>query len=137
MTLHYDTDTSCAADAALRAYADNVVIVMEPQPTATESGIAIVHTRASGARESRAARVLRSGPGYHKKCCGGFEPNEVQEGQRVLVDALCGQNFDLDISAPRQNKSAEFQELVGERGEFRVVRHDEVLAVLDEGVRVG
>ena len=121
----------------LQAYADNIVLVLEPKPTETASGLTLVHSGSRGARESRAARVLRSGKGYHRPCCGGFVPNEVKEGDRVLVDAQCGQNFDLDLTTPRHNKSAEFQELIGERGEFRVVRHDEVLAVIEEGARVG
>lgn len=122
---------------SIAAYQDNVILVLEPKPTETESGIALVHSGGNRARESRTARVIRSGPGYHKKCCGGFVPNEVKEGDRVIVDALCGQNYDLDFSAPRYNKSAEFQELVGERGEFRIVRADEILAVVGQDARVG
>lgn len=120
----------------IRCYADNVVLVMEPLPTETASGLAIVHNRSPGARESRTARVLASGPGYHRKCCGGFVPNEVREGDRVIVDALAGQNFAFDLNAPRQNKSAEFQELVGDRGEFRIVREEEILGIIEEGARV-
>lgn len=120
----------------IQAYADNVVIVLEPQQTETASGIVMVHTRGPGARESRTARVIASGPGYHRRCCGGFVPNEIKEGDRVIVDAMAGQNFAFDLNAPRQNKSAEFQELVGERGEFRIVREEEILAIIEEGVAV-
>lgn len=120
----------------IKPFADNVLLVMEPQPTETASGLAIVHTRGPGARESRTARVLESGPGYHKPCCGEFIPNETKPGDRVLVDAMAGQIYALDLTAPRHNKSSEFQELLGERGEFRLVREDEILAIIDDGVAV-
>ena len=116
----------------VRCYADNVILVLEPQPTETASGLSIVHTRAAGAREHRTARVIASGPGYKRGCCGTFVPNEVVPGDRVVVDAMAGQNYAFDLNAPRQNKSADFQELVGERGEFRIVRFDEILCVLTE-----
>jgi len=115
---------------------DNVILVLEPQPTQTASGLSIVHNRSPGAREHRTAKVLASGPGYKRGCCGAFVENQVKPGDRVIVDALAGQNFAFDLTAPRQNKSAEFQELVGERGEFRIVRHDEILAIIDECVGI-
>jgi uncharacterized cupin superfamily protein len=37
---------------------------------------------------------------------------------------------------PRSNKSAEFQELFGDRGQFRIVREQEILAVLEGDVAV-
>jgi co-chaperonin GroES (HSP10) len=113
-----------------KAYADNVVIVLEPLPTETASGIAMVRTSAKGARESRTARVVASGPGYRTRL-GALVPNELKEGDRVVVDALAGQNYALDLTIPRHNKNNEFQELFGERGEFRIIRQDEALAVLD------
>jgi hypothetical protein len=60
-----------------------------------------------------------------------FVANEVQPGDRVIVDALAGQNYALDLSVPRHNKSTQFQELFGERGEFRIVREQEILAVFE------
>ncbi len=113
-----------------RAYADNVVIELEPVRTETDSGIAIVQT-AKGARDHRVARVVASGPGYTLPS-GAFVPNTVRAGERVLVDALCGQNYDLDLTVPRHNKSAQFQELFGDRGEFRIVREQEILGVLED-----
>jgi hypothetical protein len=61
-------------------------------------------------------------------------PNTVQPGDRVIVDARAGQNYDMDLTTPRHNKPTEFQELVGERGEFRIVREEEILAVIEEDV---
>ncbi len=122
---------------SLRAYADNVVLVLEPEPTETVSGIAMVRQRGPGARYSRTARVVSSGPGYwdERRLC--FIPNEVKAGERVVVDALAGQNYELDLTAPRHNKPTEFQELCGERGEFRIVREQEILAVIADGAVVG
>jgi co-chaperonin GroES (HSP10) len=120
-----------------RAYADNVVVQLEPEATETASGIAMVRTSKRGeARRARTARVIASGKGYAKES-GVFVANEVQPGQRVLVDSLSGQNYDFDLTIPRHNKSAQFQELFGDKGEFRIVRHDEILGVVEEGVQVG
>jgi len=122
-----------------RAYADNVVIQIEPRETQTESGLTLVHGGKNGAREHRTARVVASGPGYYRSKPGGangtergvFVPNEVKPGMRVIVDALAGQDYALDLSVPRHNKSAEFQELFGDKGEFRIVREEEILGVLE------
>ena len=114
----------------LRAYADNVVLAFEPRETQTASGLALVHGAKTGARDHRIARVVASGPGYHKPS-GLFVPNEVKTGDRVIVDALAGQNYQMDLSVPRHNKSQEFQELFGDRGEFRIVREEEILGVLE------
>lgn len=114
----------------MKAYADNVVIVLEPLPTETASGIAMVRIN-KNTKESRTARVVASGPGYTNSR-GVFIPNEAKPGDRVLVDALAGQHYQLDLTVPRHNKSSEFQELAGERGEFRIVRHDELLGILED-----
>lgn len=114
----------------IRAYQDNVVIVLDPQETETKSGIAIVHNRSPGAREHRTARVIASGPGYHTRL-GALVPNEVKAGDRVLVDAVAGQNYAMDLTVPRHNKSSQFGELFGDRGEFRIVREQEILGVLE------
>ena len=122
-----------------RAYADNVVIQLLPRESQTASGLALVHSGKNGAREHRQAKVIASGPGYRhpvKGRCGGthggvFVPNEVKPGDIVLVDAHAGQNYDLDLTVPRHNKSAEFQELFGENAEFRIVREQEILGVVE------
>ena len=122
----------------MRPYADNVLLRIEPPASETASGIALVHSRAPGAREHRTAVVLASGPGFKRPCCGVFVPNEVKPGDRVVVDALAGDKlkYDFDVSAPRQNQIPELSELAGERGQFRVVRHEEILAIIEDGVAV-
>ena len=120
-----------------RAYADNVVLAFEPRDTETKSGIALVHSGKNGAREHRTARVVASGPGYwhrfgtSQRSTRVFIPNEVKQGDRVIVDALAGQDYRMDLSIPRHNKDQQFQELFGERGEFRIVREEEILGVLE------
>ena len=117
----------------MRAYADNVVIVLDPLPEKSRGGIDLVHDQKKlEARGSRSAKVVASGPGYYTDR-GTFVPNEVKPGERVIVDALAGQNYALDLSIPRHNKNSEFQALFGERGEFRIVREQEILGVLVEG----
>jgi co-chaperonin GroES (HSP10) len=114
-----------------RAYADNVVLEFEPRETQTASGLTVVHSGKKGARDHRTARVVASGPGYTRRS-GVFIANEVQPGDRVVVDALAGQDYAMDLSVPRHNKSAEFQDLFGDRGEFRIVREEEILGVLEQ-----
>jgi len=120
-----------------RAYADNVVLQFEPRETQTASGLTLVHSGKNGAREHRTARVIQSGPGYwhlfgsSQRTHRVFVPNEVKVDDRVIVDALCGQDYSMDLSVPRHNKSAEFQELFGDKGEFRIVREEEILGVLE------
>jgi co-chaperonin GroES (HSP10) len=128
-----------------RAYADNVVIELEPAETETASGLALVESTKGAARGHRFARVIKSGPGHwaylgQSRDAQGrwtgdyrqvFVPNEVKEGDRVIVDALAGQNYDMDLTVPRHNKSQEFQELFGDRGQFRIIREQEILAVFE------
>ena len=122
----------------IRMVADNVLIVLEPTPTETASGIAMVHTRAPGAKEHRTARVLSVGPGHHPGCksCGGqrsaFIPTTLAAGDRVLVTATCGHKYDFDVSSVRQNLGAEFDSMLGERGDHRVIREAEALALLED-----
>lgn len=111
----------------MRMYADNVCLVLEPMPTETPSGLAIIQSQAS--KGHRTARVLASGPGYLTRM-GALVPNETKPGDRVVIDALAGQNYALDLNIPRHNKGAEFEELAGDRGEFRIVREEEILAIL-------
>lgn len=120
---------------------DNILVVLEPEPTETASGIAIVHTRAPGAKEHRVARVLAVGPGHYPGCksCGGqrstFVPTSLVAGDRILVTATCGAKWDFDVSSVRQNEHPEFDSILGERGNFRVIREAEALAVLSEEAR--
>jgi co-chaperonin GroES (HSP10) len=117
----------------VRPYADNVWIELEPQATQTASGLFIPQQSRAGARGSRFARVLASGAGHYRQVNAGakgtqdgiFVPNETREGDRVLVDAMAGQAWDGENSAPRHNKGGDF-------GDRRVVREDEILAIVYE-----
>jgi co-chaperonin GroES (HSP10) len=110
-----------------RPYADNVVLTLEPIETTTASGIALVPHKP----KHRTARVVFSGAGFWTRL-NAFIPNESEPGQRVIVDALAGQNYDLDLTIPRHNKLSEFEELFGEKGEFRIVRQDDILGTIVE-----
>lgn len=116
----------------VNCYSDNVLLRLEPQAKQTASGLHMVRTSGPGAREHRTAVVVASGPGYHTRL-GALVPNDVAEGDRVLVDALAGDKvkWDWDLSAPRQNEMGDWSELLGERGEFRIVRCQEILGVLE------
>lgn len=120
----------------LRAYADNVVIRLEPLESESAGGIALVRSRATEQKGTRTAVVLASGPG-HTTRQGKFIPNETKPGMRVLVDAMAGQDYSLDLEAPRSNASAQhpdassFSSLLGQKGEYRIVREDEILGVLE------
>lgn len=129
-----------------RPLADNVLIVLEPEPSETKGGVAIVRQRGPGARHSRTARVVASGPGYRGRSTylnpeGLFHPNELKPGDRVLVDALAGNNWDFDVGEAPRNNGADTRipflaarGLVGEKVEARIIREAEALAVLEDGV---
>jgi len=121
----------------IRPTKDNVILALEAPPAMSAGGLHLVARVEKGARASRWARVIASGPGYYRQTpCrigdrkysedGTFIPNETRPGDRVLIDELAGQNYDFDLSIPRHNVSQEFQELVGERGHFRIVREGEI-----------
>lgn len=122
----------------IRMLSDNVLIRLDPPPSETASGIALVHTRAPGAKEHREAVVYAVGPGHYPGCksCGGakpvFIPTTLVAGDRVIVDAVAGNRWDLDVSALRQNEKADFDSLLGERADWRVIREEEALCVVTE-----
>lgn len=64
-------------------------------------------------------------------------PNSVEEGARVLIAATAGQDYTLDLSCPRHNKPAEFEDFCGIKGQFRIIREEEILAVIDDDLDVG
>jgi len=111
----------------LRAYADNVVIRLEPLATMTASGLHLPGTQKTKQTGSREATVMAVGPG-HVRPNGVLVPTQVQVGERVIVDALAGQNYDMDLSVPRHNKPVEWAD---SQGEFRIVREDEILCVVE------
>lgn len=85
------------------------------------------------AKDSRWAKVIASGPGYRMQRAAGargsqdgpFVPNETKPGDRVLVDALAGDEWDDSLTTPRHNGKD------GDFGELRWVRESEILAVED------
>lgn len=113
-----------------RAFADNVLVRLLPLPTRTASGIYTPPSEKRRVTESREAVVVASGPGYHNKS-GRLVPNETRTGDRVLVPAQAGDIWHSALSAPRFNKTAEFTNLMGEEGDYRVVREAEILGVLE------
>jgi chaperonin GroES len=109
----------------IRMYQDNVALRFERLPERSVGGLHLPQTRSE---KTRTAVVLSVGPGHVNKV-GVFVPTQVQVGERVVVDQHAGQDYSLDLSCPRQNKPTEW---ANEQGEFRIVREDEILAVLDE-----
>ena len=119
----------------MKPYADNVFIELEPLPEMSEGGLLHLPQQSwLGARGSRTAKVIASGPGHYLQKAGGargtlertaFVPTEVKPGDRVVVDALAGTVYDGDLSAPRHNQATQY-------GSLRVVREQEILAVLED-----
>jgi len=109
---------------SFRAFADNVLLQLEPLETETKSGLALVQDGKARSFGHRTAKVLYSGPGYRFERTGVLCPNETKQGDRVVVDALCGDPTAL-------HRTQQFKEMFGDRGEFRVVRESEILAVLE------
>ncbi len=125
----------------MRCYADNVALILEPLEVMTQGGLHLPQRTERGALGCRFAKVIASGPGHWAQRRGGagstvemaqaFVPNETKPGDRVLLPALSGTNFDLDISIPRHNKGEGFRELLGDKGEFRIVREAEILGIVE------
>jgi co-chaperonin GroES (HSP10) len=116
----------------LRPFADNVLIVMEPPEVKTASGLHVVHD--PDATSGRIALVLESGAGHYNRL-GVFIKNEVKPGDRVVVGKYAGhkkQDYRMDFYKPRQNDGTAFGEWADKRGDFRLVRHDECLAIVGE-----
>lgn len=127
----------------LRPYSDNVLIELEPIAERTTANGVIVPGLKPKITGTRAARVIAVGPGHYgrpsyKHPEGAFIPTVVKPGERVLVDAQAGDDWSWELSSPRHNpKGAEFR-ATGERcAEWRVVRHDEILGGIEEGVVLG
>ncbi len=111
---------------SIRAYADNVILEWVPEPELAPDGI-IFLPKNRQPEKTRRARVIASGPGYYRDGGhGAFIPNEVKPGDVVLVDRQAGQNYALDNYKPRVNAHETIY------GEGRIVRHDEILAVVEE-----
>lgn len=115
---------------SLRAHLDNVVLMFEPAASMST----VLHIMESKPKH-RLARVMLSGPGYITKH-GAMVENTVRERDRVVVDALAGQDYSLDFDVPRANKGAEFESIFGQSGNFRIVRQDEILGVVEGDARM-
>ena len=72
----------------IRAYMDNVIIVLEKLPE-MDRGLHLPENRKEGTTGTRWAHVVASGPGYYSRL-GKLIPNEVKHGDRVLVGVLAG-----------------------------------------------
>lgn len=115
---------------SLRAHQDNVVLAFEP----AESMSTVLHIMESKPKH-RLARVMLSGIGYVTKH-GVLVENTVRERDRVVVDAMAGQDYALDINVPRHNAKSDFESMFGHSGNFRVVRQDEILGIIEPDVKV-
>ncbi len=112
--------------SAFRCYQDNVLLRFEAAAKMSAGGLHLPDTRRG--EKTREATVVAVGPG-HVNRAGRFVETSVKPGERVLVDAQAGQNYELDLSVPRHNKPTEW---AGDDGDFRIVREEEILAVLEQ-----
>jgi co-chaperonin GroES (HSP10) len=112
-----------------RAFADNVVIRLEPLAKFSAGGLHLPDSHKPKTTGTREATVMAVGPGHYSRL-GALIPVDaaIVAGARVIVDALAGQNYDMDLTVPRHNKPTEWSD---DRGEFRIVRADEVLGVVE------
>ena len=133
----------------LRPIRDNVLILLDTdKPGVTASGIALVHIDAkSKAYAHRRGTVLAVGPGYYRSRViapaskgrdaatvetGVLVEPGVVKGDRVIVRATAGD----DYSYAKNQALADMFGLTGDTWECRMVRGDEILAVIEE-VREG
>ena len=133
---------------------DNVILKLDPLEAVSSGGVVMIdQTCLSG---HRFATVVASGPGHYRKSLKrgpgtvvnksgdqfytvdghAFIPNETKPGDRVVIGKHAGTDFRLDLHVPRHNKGQHFEELVGERGEFRIVREEEIEGELVDEVDV-
>jgi co-chaperonin GroES (HSP10) len=114
----------------IRAYMDNVIVRLLPRETMTPGGLHIPETtRGPNAKQTVRAEVIASGPGWRmRNGRGPLVPNETKPGDVVLIDALAGQDYSMDLNVPRQNKASDWAD---ERGQFRIVREDEIHGVVE------
>ncbi|MEI9940265.1 MAG: hypothetical protein WDO69_23855 [Pseudomonadota bacterium] len=115
----------------IRAIQDNVVVRFLPRPGVTAGGILIPQTAKRSRAGTREAEVLAVGPGHYRDSGhGAFIPTTVRVGEVVLVGEVAGQDYSLDNYRPRQNKGSGLDDA---RGELRIVREDEIHAVVEPG----
>ena len=129
----------------IRPTQDNVVIRLLPEPRQTAGGIVIPQQAdPRRATDVRRAEVVAVGPGHYRKRkrqLGSTEytedtmvlvPTELRPGDVILVHARAGQDYTWDLNIPRHNKPVELTEMGDQRGEFRIIREDEALGVLEQ-----
>ena len=112
----------------IRPVKDNVLLLLdEDKPGETASGIALVHLAdKSKAYGHRRGTVLACGPGYEDNK-GVFRATEVKPGDCVIVDVTAGDRYTY-------TKRQDFAKMFGvtrDNAEFRIVRNDEILAVIE------
>ncbi len=125
---------------------DNVLLRLEKLEEKTASGIIIADfeydDKGKKTRRNtgtRTAVVVSVGPGHYAGCrrCGGLKktllPTTVKEGERVLIPALAGQDYTMDVTAPRHHtQKHEFADVPGlDTAEYRIVREAEIFGVLE------
>lgn len=117
----------------MKPYADNVWLRLLPLETVSKSGLVHLVEGERKVKGTRRATVLGSGPGYTTRSAA-FIANETRPGDTVYVDALAGQDWRFDFDPPRHHdKAIEFDSLANERGEYRVVREQEIQAIERNG----
>ncbi len=111
----------------VQPYQDNVLIQFQPRPTQTASGLHIPQTVTESRVGTREAKVLAVGPGHFSRENVRI-PTTVKVGETVLVDALAGQDYSMDLSAPRHNKATEWD---ADGGALRMIREQEILGIVE------
>ena len=134
----------------IRVLADNVLLLLEPSvPERTAGGIFAVTLQPKGKEPygHRIGRVLAVGPGHYRQRRGGtlsdgrsprvyetgeFVPTTIRPGQRAIVDMTAGDAYTFT----EEQGMAEAFGLEGDKNEVRMVREEEILAVIEaeEGV---
>jgi co-chaperonin GroES (HSP10) len=124
----------------IRPLEDNVVLYLKPRPERMVGSLLTLPQNRSGkSNGAREGIVLASGPGWRLRGGRGpLVPTGVEPGDCVVVDAKAGQDWSLDVGKPRTNpKGCSWEsfpvptELERPGGEYRVVRADEILMVLE------
>jgi len=112
----------------IRAVQDNVILRFLPPPTKAAGGLLFIPDTAKP-EPTTLAEVVAVGPGYYRDSGHGrFIPNTLRPGEVVIVERRAGQDYALDLNVPRTNKETTWAD---ERGDFRIVREDEILAVVE------
>jgi co-chaperonin GroES (HSP10) len=114
----------------IRAYMDNVIVRLLPRETVTAGGLFIPdNANGPNGKQTVQAEVIASGPGWRmRNGRGPLVPNETKPGDVVLIDAMAGQDYSLDLNVPRHNKASDWSD---DRGQFRIVREDEIHGVVE------